>query len=255
MFSTHGLTPEITNLIRRYPMFKRLPDNLITTDNAKTVKGKGKGYITYILYMSPSNSADPNVNLCSFAKAAGCLDSCLYTAGRGQRENVHAARVRKTLTFIQYQPYFMRTLEKNIRSAIKSVERKGLIPVFRLNGTSDVDWQKIKHPDTGLSILDMFPTQQFYDYTKSPFTQDASNYHVTFSYSHRPQFKKVVEKSIKLHPQRNIAVVMRQPLASFGGRRTINGDATDLRFLDESGVVVALKAKGQAKQDRSGFVV
>jgi len=48
---------------------------------------------------------------------------------------------------------------------------------------------------------------------------------------------------------------MRQPLASFGGRRTINGDATDLRFLDGRGVVVALKAKGQAKQDRSGFVV
>ena len=38
-------------------------------------------------------------------------------------------------------------------------------------------------------------------------------------------------------------------------RRPFNGDQTDLRFLDPSGVVVALKAKGDARGDRSGFVI
>ena len=40
-----------------------------------------------------------------------------------------------------------------------------------------------------------------------------------------------------------------------GYDKTIDGDKTDLRFLDPSGVVVALSAKGKAKQDKSGFVV
>jgi hypothetical protein len=36
---------------------------------------------------------------------------------------------------------------------------------------------------------------------------------------------------------------------------TIDGDRDDMRFLDPKGVVVALYAKGKAKQDQSGFVV
>ncbi len=35
----------------------------------------------------------------------------------------------------------------------------------------------------------------------------------------------------------------------------VDGDDTDLRFLDPQGVVVALYAKGGAKTDQSGFVV
>jgi hypothetical protein len=39
------------------------------------------------------------------------------------------------------------------------------------------------------------------------------------------------------------------------GFKVIDGDKTDERFLDEKGVVVGLKAKGDAKKDQSGFVV
>lgn len=35
----------------------------------------------------------------------------------------------------------------------------------------------------------------------------------------------------------------------------IDGDLHDLRFLDEKGKIVALKAKGDAKKDKSGFVI
>jgi len=35
----------------------------------------------------------------------------------------------------------------------------------------------------------------------------------------------------------------------------IDGTETDLRFLDEQGVIVGLLAKGKAKKDISGFVV
>ena len=35
----------------------------------------------------------------------------------------------------------------------------------------------------------------------------------------------------------------------------IVGTETDLRFLDEQGVVVGLVAKGKAKKDNSGFTI
>ena len=54
----------------------------------------------------------------------------------------------------------------------------------------------------------------------------------------------------------NVAVVFRKELpATYLGRKVINGDETDLRFLDEKNVIVGLKAKGKAKKDTSGFVV
>ena len=40
-----------------------------------------------------------------------------------------------------------------------------------------------------------------------------------------------------------------------GGFEVVNGDETDLRFLDKKGVVVGLIEKGMAKKDETGFVV
>jgi hypothetical protein len=37
--------------------------------------------------------------------------------------------------------------------------------------------------------------------------------------------------------------------------KVIDGDVNDLRPLDETGVIVGLKAKGDAKKDTSGFVI
>jgi hypothetical protein len=41
----------------------------------------------------------------------------------------------------------------------------------------------------------------------------------------------------------------------FNNREVVNGDASDLRFLDGHNVVVGLTAKGNAKNDTTGFVV
>jgi hypothetical protein len=41
----------------------------------------------------------------------------------------------------------------------------------------------------------------------------------------------------------------------FRGLKVIDGDKHDMRFLDKSGVVVGLVAKGQGKKDTSGFVI
>ena len=54
----------------------------------------------------------------------------------------------------------------------------------------------------------------------------------------------------------NIAVVFNGDMPLwFKGRQVINGDAYDMRFLDEPNRVVGLTAKGKAKKDTSGFVI
>jgi hypothetical protein len=54
----------------------------------------------------------------------------------------------------------------------------------------------------------------------------------------------------------NIAVVFNGDMPiHFKGREVVNGDETDLRFLDKQNVIVGLKAKGKARKDMSGFVI
>ena len=55
----------------------------------------------------------------------------------------------------------------------------------------------------------------------------------------------------------NIAVVFKgkELPETYKGRKVINGDISDHRFLDPAGVVVGLLAKGKAKKDNSGFTI
>jgi len=54
----------------------------------------------------------------------------------------------------------------------------------------------------------------------------------------------------------NVAIVFRGELPkTWNGFDVIDGDESDLRFLDKKGVVVGLVEKGLAKKDKSGFVV
>jgi hypothetical protein len=53
----------------------------------------------------------------------------------------------------------------------------------------------------------------------------------------------------------NVAVAFDRTPAEWCGRKVVDGDEHDARFVDKRGVIVGLKAKGKARQDRSGFVV
>lgn len=215
--------------------------------NAKTVKGQKKGYLTGILYLAPSTLSGYQV--CPFAKAAGCEAACLNTSGRGGMNSVQSARIAKTKYFHENREAVMAELVKEIRALIKKAEKMGLIPVVRLNGTSDILWEKVGVGVGGVSypnIMAVFPEVQFYDYTKYPKRDVPKNYHITFSYS--PVYGKKSDH--------NMAVVFRGSIPkSYLGRKVIDGDQNDLRFLDQRNVVVGLKAKGKAKKDNTGFVV
>jgi hypothetical protein len=42
---------------------------------------------------------------------------------------------------------------------------------------------------------------------------------------------------------------------TYKGYKVVDGDISDLRFLDAKNVIVGLKSKGDAKKDETGFVI
>ena len=235
-------------------------NNLLSINaDAKTSKGEKIGYLTGILYLAPYKTI-PLFNTCAMAEIADCGNACLYTAGRGKYNNVQKGRINKTNWFYADKNGFMLRLVKNIKSLVKKANKTGLIPLIRLNGTSDIKWENVGFEYKGKqynNIMEVFPDVQFYDYTKIVNRDNIPvNYDLTFSYSGKPVFKRYIEKAI--NKGMRLAVVFRDKKkipAEYMGLPVINGDNSDVRHIDPQGVIIALYAKGQAKKDYSGFVV
>ncbi len=228
---------------------------LLSTANPKIQKGSKLGYLSFILHLAPADLSGKEV--CP-KRTAGCTAACLNTAGRGgmfrKGENtniIQQARIRKTKMFFEDRAGFMAQLIKDIELGIKQAARLGLTPVFRLNGTSDLAWEKYAVPGAR-NIFDLFPTVTFYDYTKvlGRKVADIPNYDLTFSAAdgNDADVKKAIAAGM------NVAMVFDKLPDTYMGRPVINADDTDLRFLDPRGVICGLKAKGRAKKDTSGFV-
>lgn len=216
--------------------------------NSKTIKGQKFGYMTGIIYLAPS--IESGKNLCAHA-SEGCKAACLFTAGRGRMSNVKNARIAKTKFFIENRSAFLAQLEKEIVSLVKKAEKNGMTPVLRLNGTSDLPWEN-------LGIIQKFPSVQFMDYTANPKRAISflngelpANYHLTFSRKESNQAQVELLASMGM----NIAAVFATMPENYLNKPVIDGDESDLRFLDSKGVIVGLKAKGKAKKDTSGFVI
>lgn len=239
---------------------KRWKSRLLTIENAKTVKGEKLGYLTGILYLAPAFESVPfgGKDLCPFA-SKGCAAACLFTAGRGRFKEIREARIAKTLYYFKHRREFMEDLVLSIARVVRKAKRLGYLPVVRLNGTSDIAWESIKHE--GRTIFEHFPNVQFMDYSKIPARAKRfhagnlpPNYHLTFS---RSESNAETVADIVANTKTNVAVVFDSKTlpATYLGREVINGDEHDLRFTDKQGVIVGLSAKGKAKKDGSGFVV
>ena len=229
---------------------------LLSTANPKIQKGTKLGYLSFILHLAPSDLSGHNT--CPKA-TPGCIASCLNTAGRGgmfkKGENtnmIQKARIRKTLSFFADRDQFMFDLVKDIRKGIKMSAKLGLTPVFRLNGTSDLSWEKYVVEDDK-NIFEMFPEVQFYDYTKvlGRKVTGIANYFLLFSKADGND----VDVAKAMAAGMNVAAVFDKVPSEYKGVEVIDADEHDLRFLDKKGVVAGLKAKGRAKKDYSGFVI
>lgn len=229
---------------------------LLTVANPKTAKGAARGYLTAVLHLAPANVAGLGT-VCARA-TAGCMATCLNTAGRGgimphgaTTNAIQEARKRRTAYLRLDRAGFVDAVSREIETLQRRAAREGLTLVVRINGTSDL-------PGLAREIAARFPTVTFYDYTKLPraWERETANYKLTFSRSENNESDVLDAMAHGL----NVAVVFstgkgKALPATYLGRTVIDGDVSDLRFLDPRGVIVGLRAKGKARRDASGFVV
>ena len=237
---------------------------LLSTGNPKILKGLKQGFNTYIMHLAPANLS--GYETCP-KRTAGCTSACLNTAGRGgmfkKGENtnmIQKARIRKTKMFFEDRITFMNLLVKDIELAIKQSAKKDLVPVFRMNGTSDLSFEKyevLRNGQSYTNIFYAFPEVTFYDYTKilGRKIKMVPNYSLTFSAAdgNDADVYAAIQQGYNVATVFGIKKTLPMP-ETYNGLPVFNGDESDLRFLDPKGVIVGLYAKGKAKKDTTGFV-
>jgi len=220
------------------------PQRLLST-SAKIDKCESVGVLARILYFTPGV-------FCPSA-TQGCIHTCLgHTSGRMSFPTHAAARDARTALYLERPIVFMKRLRAELTLLEAEALQLGLRPAMRLNGTSDLLWERFD-PD----LFSDFPEIQFFDYTKISqrmlnFLDGAfpSNYHLTFSVDacSKGQAGYVIGRG------GNVAVVFWPHLPNkWWGFPVIDGDRHDARFLDPKGVIVGLRAKGLARVDVHGF--
>lgn len=225
--------------------------------NAKTIKGESLGWLTLIRYLAPADES--GVNVCP--RAGACKDVCLYTAGRGAFQKTKDARIAKTLDAVHNRQAHMQRATLEITAAQKRAKALGLKLAVRMNGTSELTAD-------ARALATSFPSVQFYDYTKIPSAISVAralginNLHYTLSYDPETVPWEVCYPAVLGTYDAPVSVAVVFDLKAFGGKlptewrgvEVIDGDTHDLRFLDPSGVIVGLKAKGDARR-ANNFVV
>ena len=221
---------------------------LLSTTNTKIKKGEKFGWTTFGLSLAPANLSGKQ--LCPH-RSKGCEFSCLNTAGMGVFSNVQEARIAKSKYLIEEKNSFISQLKKELIAAEKKAKKLGMKIAVRLNVLSDLPWYNMIE-------MSEYPNIQFYDYTPNvsrmiQFLRGElpENYHLTFSRKENNQSKVELIASMGGH----IAAVFDTLPATYLGKKVVDGDDTDLRFMDDKNVIVGLKAKGRGKKDTSGFVI
>lgn len=231
---------------------------LLTTGNPKTMKGTKENYHTAILHLAPHESAGiktqggQTLNVCPYA--VNCQDICLNYSGRGgigdpEVNKIQLARRARTELWFNDRIKFLDQLRGELEREIKKADKLGMKFAFRPNGTSDL-------PGIGTWAAETFPSIQVYDYTKipHPWLRARENYHLTFSFDG----DNWEACQAALNHGVNVAVVFNEKgdlPRSFRKYRVLDGDETDLRFLDRAPSIVGLRAKGPAKKDQGVFTI
>jgi hypothetical protein len=224
---------------------------LLTKGEASPKLAKDDRYMTRILYMA---SAVYKAELCP--NAGLCKDHCLIVhAGRGAiggyDNMVQRARKARSDWYLSNPVEFKAQLVKEIQLAIKASKKANMPLAIRLNGGSDLDWS---------DVYSQFPQVQFWEYTKRPDLAlgQQSNVHWTYSQNERTTHRILGLLLGRVNMAMVFNVKKGQPLPSYvGSMPVIDGDTSDLRFLDEKGAIVGLRLKKLKKIDRkmsNGFI-
>lgn len=212
--------------------------------SVKVRKGSDK-FDTYVMYLQPADKVAVKT-LCAAAESSGCKRDCLISSGQLGMTLGQAATTKKTILYLLRNDWFNRQLLIEIDKAERKAIRTGTPALFRLNGTSDIDFEY---------IVTQRPDSMFYEYTKilSRLRKNTlDNYDLTFSGSmYTQQSRSVLRKAV----QRNHRIAM-----AFNTKNLkddvlklpdsmLSFDKTDLRHLDGN-LMGHLKRKGSNKEQR-----
>lgn len=228
--------------------------------NPKVAKNeKVLGIRTNVLHLAPARTSGHE--MCP-KRSPGCTAACLFYAGNPAYMAVkNKSRMKKTALFWSDRRLFMNILALEIAQQRDKAKKDNVKYAVRLNGTSDIVWEKERFQQMvtvdrwsarAVTLMELFPDVQFYDYTKIPKRNSPSNYYLIFSES------ETNDNDVKgeIARGRNIAVVFTGGLPqTYRGLPVVDGDVHDYRPADPAGHVVGLKVKGLlGKKDGTGFV-
>lgn len=207
---------------------------------------------TYVLYMQPADKVAVRT-LCPVAEVAGCKGPCLIDSGQLGMKAGQRAATKRTLWFLLDREGFEYQLYIEMQKAFVRFEKgRTERPLFRLNGTSDIDWT---------AFIERHQWADFYDYTKVPAivrkARNLLNYDVTYSGSmYSAQSRTLAEQAIVRGDRVAFAVNSKGLKSDCGGLNAIledyySFDETDLRPLDDAGIIGVLSRKGSNKADRA----
>lgn len=219
--------------------------------SGKGEKAAALGYVNRALFLSSPGRSGHIV--CPDA-SPGCRAACLgRTSNWLQLSPAQNAQAWRTDLYFKAPERFFDLLQEELNRLCRFAYRRRIKPAIRLNGSSDLDFTDFIRQNPGI---------QFYDYTKSTERMERflagalpGNYHMTFSRS------EINEADCErfMAQGANVAVVFRRQMPSrWRGHSVLDGNQSDLRFLDPRGVpgfIVGLTAWGGARKDRTGFAV
>jgi len=214
--------------------------------STKLEKGAAK-FDSYVIYLQPADKIAVKT-LCSFAAKAGCKEPCLIDSGQLGMSTGQNAATKRTILMLLRPDYFKARVLAEIDKAERKASKPSQLPaLFRLNGTSDLDFS---------DIYKARPDSQFYDYSKELSRvrkNTLANYDLTFSGSmyskqSRAALRKAVTAGHRIAMAFNTKLIASDALTIPDS--LANFDKTDLRHLDGK-VVGALTRKGSNKKQRA----
>ena len=213
--------------------------------STKLEKG-AEQYDSYVIYLQPADKIAVKT-LCSFAAKAGCKEPCLIDSGQLGMTTGQNAATKRTILMLLRSDYFKAQILAEIDKAERKAVKTGMPALFRLNGTSDLDFS---------DIYKARPNSQFYDYSKELSRvrkNTLTNYDLTFSGSmyskqSRAALRKAVTAGHRIAMAFNTKLIASDALTI--PDNLANFDKTDLRHLDGK-VIGALTRKGSNKKQRA----
>lgn len=209
--------------------------------SSKIRKNAKLNEMTYIIYLAPAKSSGYNV--CPRA-TVHCIEACLNESGHNRIDisnRINQSRITKTKLFYEDREFFMEWVVREIEAYKKQADVKGMRFSVRLNGTSDLNPELFKY--NGKSLLELFPTVQFYDYTKvynrSKLLERYDNYDLTYSFSgdNWDECEEGLKNGMR------VAVVFEKIPQTYKGYIVVDGDEYDTRYIDPTNCIIGLKFK------------